>query len=73
MDEDDQMQELTCSSCGEVLAIGRDTDGDLTEIKIICVCKNVNTFQFIGYPQLCGTNKYYFDFTDEFELTSNLR
>ena len=67
------MGELICESCGEVMALAQDTEGDLTVIKITCVCGRVNSYDFIGYPQLYGTDKYYFNFIDEDKLECHLR
>lgn len=69
----DQPEELKCKKCDQVMALAKDTDGDLVSMRVICVCGNVNHFEFIGYPKLWGTYEIYFDFTDEYELTCHKR
>ena len=59
------MQPIICEKCNIVCAFSRDTDGELMTLKVKCVCGHINTPQFIGYPNLFGTDDYYFEFTDE--------
>ena len=66
-------QIITCENCGVILAAGKDTGGAPTNISVICVCGNKNNVTFLGYPNLFGTENYYFDFTDEFEITCHKR
>jgi hypothetical protein len=59
------MQPITCEACKAVCAFSRDTDGDLMTLKVKCACGHLNEIQFIGYPNLFGTDDYYFEFVDE--------
>lgn len=59
------MQPITCEACKAICAFSRDTDGDLMTLKVKCVCGHLNEIQFIGYPNLFGTDDYYFEFIDE--------
>jgi hypothetical protein len=34
-------------------------------LKVKCACGHLNEIQFIGYPNLFGTDDYYFEFVDE--------
>jgi formylmethanofuran dehydrogenase subunit B len=67
------MQEVICTKCGTVCAYARDTDGDLTTIHVKCVCGNNNIATFIGYPNLFGTDDYYFEFVDEDKIECHKR
>ena len=59
------MRPMKCPKCNTICAYGRDTDGDLTTIKVTCICLHNFTEDFIGYPNLFGTDDYYFEFIDE--------
>ena len=67
------MQSINCARCGDVLAYGRDTGDDLTTISVICVCGHTTNVSFLGYPNLFGTDKYYFEFVDENIIKCGLR
>lgn len=68
-----EMMELKCEKCQEYLCLGRDTDGPLTQFHVVCICGSRTKFNFIGYPRLCANDKYYFNFTDEDEITCQKR
>lgn len=68
------MDSIKCEKCGEELCLAQDGGGDKTQIiKIVCVCKHKNSKTFVGFPKLGGVDKYYFDFTDEDEITCKKR
>jgi hypothetical protein len=68
-----EMTELKCSKCNTSLCLGRDTEGDLVQFSVICVCGTRTVFEFIGYPRLCANHEYSFNFTDEEEITCQKR
>lgn len=67
------MNELKCAKCGTTMALAKESDGDLMELMVICICKHRNSFDFLGYPRLAGTHEIYFEFTDEEEITCHKR
>lgn len=68
------MELIKCAKCGAELCLAKDSGGDdMKTIKIICVCKHKNTRTFLGFPKLGGTDEYYFDFTNEDEITCKKR
>lgn len=66
-------QELKCKNCSIVMAIAKETEGDLLTLTVKCLCGKDNKFTFLGYPKLFGTHEVYFEFTDEQEITCHKR
>ena len=68
------MQLFSCEKCQEELCVAVDSGGDsIIPFTIVCVCGHKNKAEFIGYPKLGGVDKYYFEFTDEFQITCKKR
>lgn len=67
------MNPVNCPSCGQLCCYAADTDGDLTNIDVVCICGYKNIVSFIGYPKLWGTDDIYFEFTDEFKIECHKR
>lgn len=62
------MKVITCSNCKEELCVASDSGTDeVIQFKIECVCKKENVELFLGYPKLCGVDKYYFEFVDQYK------
>jgi formylmethanofuran dehydrogenase subunit E len=65
---------IVCERCGEVLLFAEDSNTDkLVQFTAKCVCGNKNVKLFNGYPRLAGVDKYYFEFTDEYEVQCGYR
>lgn len=65
---------IVCDNCGEELLHAKDSNTDkLVQFTAICVCGHKNVRLFNGYPKLAGVDKYYFDFTDEYEVRCGYR
>jgi hypothetical protein len=63
-----------CEKCKEKLCNTADSGGDdIVQFTIICVCGHKNRTEFVGYPKLAGVDLYYFEFTDEFQITCKRR
>ena len=62
------MNPINCPSCGQLCCYAADTDGDLVNLNVVCICGYNNIVSFIGYPKLWGTDDTYFEFTDEFKI-----
>lgn len=68
-----EMMELKCEKCHLSMCLGRDTTGDITSFTVVCICSHKTKFEFLGYPRLCANDEYYFNFTDEDEITCQKR
>lgn len=68
-----EMMELKCEKCQKSLCLGRDTTGDITPFTVVCICSHKTKFEFLGYPRLCANDEFYFNFTDEDEITCQKR
>lgn len=60
------MELIQCKKCNKKLCYAADSETDVIQtLKITCVCKELNTKAFLGYPKLSGTEECYFEFVDE--------
>jgi len=68
------MNMLTCEKCKKELVFGKDSDpeGEVTSLAVVCPCGHRTYYSFLGYPTLYSTGYYYFEFTDENEITCKL-
>jgi hypothetical protein len=65
---------IKCSKCSEELCIAEDSGKEeVVQFKVECPCGKENVELFLGYPKLCGIDKYYFEFVDQYKIVCKER